>query len=357
VKRRARIRSLARRFLFGACGLSLAGAVYVFAFLPATSAGSVGLHIDDQGLAENALVGHAVFFGVPMSADGQGTIDIVDAQATGVQGGLTIVSIGGQRPDTFLGRPRYVGMEDEGSLRTAFPLFRLHPLADVHVSPGPNPGWSLAIVAKATRPGDFSTTGLDVTARRGGRTQTFHTMFTIEIKALDQRRRADMSRPLHLLSDCPGGEAPTPSTWADVVRRAVEAGGGEAAVTLAPGVPRYVWNTPDGTRPTQAMVDGGLAPAIYEAQSLTITQVLAGQLSPGPATGFVLGGNIGADTEGACSFPIEHNDRGGQYLAVFGPRLAFDHSAQTPGIELRDLAAISDGIAATPYGPQPISAH
>ena len=346
-------RSLARRLLYGACGLSLLACLVVFVVVPRihVGAGTVGVHIDDEDIGTNALVDESVYFGIPFSVDGSGTVDFLSATLTGVPPGMTVVNVGGQRPDTHLGRPRYVGSESEGALRTVFPLFHLYPPGTMHIQPDAvPPGWSLIAVVKANRPGDFTSHGLDVTARQNGQTATIHVRLTITLHVMDMSH-LDMSKPVHLLADCPGSEPPVPESWDTAVRRAVAAGGGEAVVTFSNGPPSYVWNTPDGSRPGQASVDAGLRPALYELDDVTINRVLAGSLPQGATTTLILGGQSGEDTEGGCSFAVDHDMRGKQFVAIFGPVLPFDRSARQPVLELRNLAAFHDGVAVTPYGP------
>jgi len=354
-------RSLARRLLFGACGLSLLALLGVYVVLPrfaSPGAGSVGLHIDDQGTSLRARVGETNYVGVEFTTDGTGVIQLLAASLSGVPRGLQ-VTVAAQRPYLPLG-PRYVGGDSESSMRIKFPLWHSYPVSAVRIKPGADPGWELVIVAKATQPGDFNTTGLDVTASQDGRVATVHANLTLQVQVSDPKRPMDMSKPVFLLGDCPGSEAPTPPTWDDAVARALRAGGGEALIRIVKGKSSDVWNTVDGSRPTQAMVNSGFVPAIYESDSLVIDRVIAGPLHPGPATGLSLGGDLGADAEGGCSWAVDGSQLysgTNTYLAIYGPAPAFAHSAQQPVIELRNLALVDSGVAATPYGPVPISAN
>ena len=353
IRRRWQRASPARRFLVGACGLSLLALVSVGALLGARTVWApVGLHIDQGQDVHDAAIGERVYFGVQIQADGGGEVDLLAARLTGVPAGLRVVGVYGQQ--LYGPTDQYVGADSEEAMRLRFPLLKEHPIGDVRLPADgrPDPGWALLVVLQGTRPGRFVAGGLDVTARQGGRQSTVHSAYRLGLTVRDPKARIDMSQPLRINDDCPGAEAPAPSTWAGVVDRAIRAGGGEAVVSFISTADRFIWNTADGVRPTQRDVDSGLIPAIYNVLSLRVDRVLAGRIPLGPVSGLVLGGFIGKDQVGACAFPVDAPTTSARYVMVFGPAAApIPAGVGAPALQVRDMAIITaDGKVATPYG-------
>lgn len=359
IRRRWQRASPARRFLVGACGLSLVALVSLGALVGVRTVWApVGLYLDEAQDVHDAAIGERVYFGVAMQADGGGEVDLLAARLTDVPAGLRVVGVYGQQP--YAPTDQYVGADGEDAIRMRFPLLKEHPIGDVRLPADrrTDPGWALLVVLQGTRPGHFVTGGLEVTARQGRRLSTVHSAYRLGLNVRDPKARIDMSRPLDINYDCPGNEAPAPSTWAGVVDRAIRAGGGEAVVSFVSTANRFIWNTADGVRPTQRDVDGGLTPAIYAVLSLRVDHVLVGHLALGPASGWVLGGFIGKDQIGGCSFPIDAPTTSARYVMVFGPPPApVPAGVATPALQVRDIAIISaDGKVATPYGPLSLEA-
>jgi len=350
--------SPARRFLIGACGLSLLAAALLASWTGGqTLLAPVGLQVDSYQDIHDAIVGERVYFGVPLQATGGGQIDVLSVQPVGVPSGLRVVGIYGQQPYPFGEESQYVGSDDENSVRSLFPLLRLHPVTEMHLPAAgrPDPGWALVVILEGTSPGHHVIAGVDVTARQGSDMSTIHGASRLGLDVTARKAPISMAHDLRVNEDCPGSEAPALTTWSAAVDRAIHAGGGAAVVTYASTTPSFAWNTADGTRPTQEDVDRGVVPAIYAVLQLRVERVLAGNAPVGPVTGVVLGGSIGHDEVGGCVFNVNNPTTGRQYLFLFGPAPAsIPTGLRGPVRDVRDIAVVADGIAKTAYGPVPL---
>jgi hypothetical protein len=85
--------------------------------------------------------------------------------------------------DTIRGKEgHYIGGADEAAVRIVYPRLHLHPVTDATFPAGNKPhDWYILVVLKPTRPGTFTTTGLQVDYESDGQTgsQTYPDQVTL----------------------------------------------------------------------------------------------------------------------------------------------------------------------------------
>ena len=120
--------------------------------------------------------GEVALFGGSLSLGARkGTVAVRSVRMTGVPDGMEVVGIhgvniaeGSRRIGAGRGEPAANGIT-------------VHPVSDVRVTAGETEWWYVLFVVRITKPGTWTTTGVDVSWRQGWRRGTQHYEYTVQV--------------------------------------------------------------------------------------------------------------------------------------------------------------------------------
>lgn len=172
----------------------------------------------------------------------------------------------------------------------------------------------------------------------------------------------DLSRPVTAQSLCgdypPGG----PTTLGQYLSAVSATGWGRTAavVTITSGPGAAIYNTPDGSRWSEAWRAAGHALEIYTPYGFTVVRPLSPGLTAGQkVTGYVEGGAMpNGDNEGSCTGQpsVPHVLPGRQAVVIFGGNMKDLNTG--PTVSLFDVIQGKDGVqgsyVVTERGREPI---
>ena len=121
-------------------------------------------------------VGEVALFGGSLSlGPRKGTVAVRSVRVTGVPDGMEVVGVHGVNIKE--GSPR----QGAGRGDPAASGIKVHPVSDVRVTAGETEWWYVLIVVRITKPGTWTTSGVDVSWRQGWRRGTQHYPFRVRV--------------------------------------------------------------------------------------------------------------------------------------------------------------------------------
>lgn len=162
----------------------------------------------------------------------------------------------------------------------------------------------------------------------------------------------DMSKPVRVTVDCTPMAKPPPLHYVLLHTGLTDSDpqqeGRVAAIVTLTGIGPGRWNTPDGTRPSQAYIDAlqhptqapdGTwpdQPTIATPATFQVNRVLRGSLPASTVVAYHDGGQAGQDTIGGCDTTADHfgpPKLGATYLVLFSRELTTQGTGSRPVVQ------------------------